>query len=356
MSAKKIRIGLFTSGGDCAGLNYALMAITRRAILEYGWEVVGILNGNEGLDKGEAVILGLDYPWGETIRQGGSFLGAFSRANNKFRYRGEQDAIGREKADAVRGIKELGLDALIGTGGNGSMLFWSNFATAAKIPFIGIPKTIDNDTPGTDYAIGFSSAVELCSQMIDNIFWTAKSHRRAIAVEVMGRDTGHLAMHSGVAGDADIILTPEIPYTLDGIMEKVGHVRKKEKREYFVIVVSEGAGAEKGQKLDTSKYLNSADYIAKFLDSHNILARATSLGHIQRGSIPNAEDRQLAARLGTYAVDTLASGESLAMVGTINGRLKTTSLKGMKETTKFLDPKSEIVRAARDMGIYVGEL
>jgi 6-phosphofructokinase 1 len=172
----------------------------------------------------------------------------------------------------------------------------------------------------------------------------------------MGREAGHLAMHSGVAGAVDAILTPEIPYSLDGIWRRVAQIRRTEGRNYFVMVASEGAGAEKGRPLDRNRFRTPADYIAGFLEDKGVIARADSLGHAQRGSVPNAEDRQLAARMGTFAVDALKAGARLEMVALRNGALKRVDMSAAKEHTRRLDPASDIVRAARELGIYIGEI
>jgi 6-phosphofructokinase 1 len=358
MAVKKKRVGVLTSGGDCAGLNMAIMAVTKRAILGYGWEMIGIEDGQDGLVGSSGNLkLDLKIPFGELIRQGGSFLGSFSRSNYSGEYLGELASLRFCMDDVAKGIRKMKLDALIATGGNGTMLFVSGFAKAADVPFMGIPKTIDNDTPGSDISIGFNSAVSACTEALDSIFWTAKSHRRAIVTEVMGRDTGHLAMASGVSANADVILVPEIPYTLDGIVRKLSDARKAEGREYFLLVVAEGAGAEKGEKLVARHYGNVASYIEAKLADRGFHVRAGSLGYIQRGSVPTSFDRQLACMFSCHAVDMLAKGKyKYAMVGMMDGKFVLNDLsKFNKEKTRFLDTKSKIVSAARNLGIYIGE-
>ncbi|MDR2098644.1 MAG: ATP-dependent 6-phosphofructokinase [Rickettsiales bacterium] len=358
MAGKKKRVGVFTSGGDCAGLNMAVMAVVKRAITGYGWEIIGIEDGQDGLTGASSNFrMGLKMPFGDLIRQGGSFLGAFSRANYKDKYVGELETRRMITADVAKGIKRLKLDAIIATGGNGTMLFASGFARAAGVAFMGIPKTIDNDTPGSDISIGCNSAVGVCTDALDNIYWTAKSHRRAIVTEVMGRDTGHLALAAGVSSNADAILVPEIPYTIDGVVKKLKSVRKTEGREHFLIVAAEGAGAEKGEKLDAQHYGNVAKYVELKLDKAGFTVRSNQLGHIQRGSLPSAFDRQLASMLSTFAVDTLASGRhKCAMVGMRDGKFVVNDLSHFdKAATRFLSTKSKIVRTACDLGIYIGE-
>ena len=358
MPLKKKRIGVFTSGGDCAGLNMAIAAVAKAGIEKHGWEMVGVCDGQDGLmAEAPSFVMGLDFPFDDILRQGGSFLGAFNRSNNKTAYLGELEMIRSLKDKFAKGVKKLKLDGLIGTGGNGGLLYVNQFARAAGIPFVGIPKTVDNDVPHTDVCIGFDSAVNVCMNAIDNIYWTAKSHRRAIITEVMGRDTGHLAMHSGVAAKVDVILTPEIPYTIKGVLARIERVRKFEDKQHFLIVVAEGAGAEKGKKLDHARHGGVAEYVESKLVEAGIKCRSNELGYMQRGSVPSSYDRNLAAVFGAYAVEAFASGARAAMVARRNGKLAVVDLSKINRAeTRYLDPKSDIVRAAVGLGIYIGEL
>ncbi|MCL2439062.1 MAG: ATP-dependent 6-phosphofructokinase [Alphaproteobacteria bacterium] len=353
----KKRIGIFTSGGDCAGLNVAMMAITKRAH-QYGWEVIGIRNGVDGIEFGDYYTIGEDFPWGEKIREGGTFLGAYARGNNTWTFVSEEDSIKRDLQKGIgEKIKKMKLDAIIGTCGNGSLLFYNRYAIAANCACILLPKTVDNDTPGTDISIGFSSAAETCTGMLDNLFWTSRSHRRAFTVEVMGRDAGHLAVRAGITSGADVILIPEIPYTLENIYKKLMDVKKREKREFFNIVVAEGAGAEHGQNLENEKCMNSAEYVSKYLESRGINSRAVSLGHVQRGSLPSQKDRLLASQLGVYAVDVFKENpKARALVGIRNGKLACTNIEDIKDYEFVVDPKSEEVQTALKLGIYMGEI
>ncbi|MDR1476950.1 MAG: ATP-dependent 6-phosphofructokinase [Rickettsiales bacterium] len=359
MADKKKRIGVFTSGGDCAGLNMAITAVVKAGIEKHGWEMVGICDGQEGL-MAEAPSIALDrrYPFDDVIRQGGSFLGAFNRSNNNTEYLGEVEMIRSLTARFVEGVRKLKLDGLIGTGGNGGLLFISQFAKAAGLPFVGIPKTVDNDVPHTDVCLGFDSAVNVCMGAMDNIYWTAKSHRRAIITEVMGRDTGHLAMHAGVAAAVDIVLVPEIPYTIKGILAKIEDIRRNEGKRHFLIITAEGAGAENGKRLKAhAKHGGVAQYIEENLVAAGIKCRSNELGYMQRGSVPTSYDRNLAAIFGAYAVDVFASGARSAMVARRNGRLASVDLgKYDKARTRYLSAKSDIVKAAQGLGIYIGNI
>ena len=358
MSKKKKRIGVFTSGGDCAGLNMAITAVVKAGMENHGWEMVGVCDGQDGLmAEAPHFTFTSDYPFDDVIRQGGSFLGAFNRSNNKIEYLGELEMIRSMTERFVKGVKKLRLDGLIGTGGNGGLLFLNRFATAANLPFVGIPKTVDNDVPRTDFCLGFDSAVNACMNAIDSIYWTAKSHRRAIITEVMGRDTGHLAMHSGVAAKVDAILIPELPYTIKGVLKRIEQAKRHEGKKHFLIVVAEGAGAEKGSPLKDSRHGGVAQYIEEKLVAEGIKCRSNDLGYMQRGSMPTAFDRNLAAEFGTFAVDVFASGSRAVMVAKRNGKLVTVDLsKYNRAETRYLDTKSDIVQAAQGLGIYIGEV
>lgn len=217
----KKKIGILTGGGDCPGLNMVIKTVAQYAMNKYGWEVVGVKNAINGIvsdvklsgEDSDIIEFSPSFSFSEYVRQGGTFLGSFKKIKTK-RYRNvqnDEDLVSVMLPTFRKNIKEFNIDGLIATGGDGTMFMLNYLCEKSKIPFVGIPKTIDNDTPGTEISIGFSSAVDAIVNAMDSIFWTAKGHRRAIVTQVMGRDTGHLAMHSGVASCADIILVPEIP-------------------------------------------------------------------------------------------------------------------------------------------------
>ncbi len=365
--SKKKRIAILTGGGDCPGLNMVIKTVSQYAMNKYGWEVIGVKNALNGLlneikfdgDDADLIKFLPSFPFSEYIRQGGTFLGSFKKLKTK-RFK---DINTDEKLVDVmlplfkKHIKDLNIDGLIATGGDGTMFMLNFLCEKTKIPFVGIPKTIDNDTPGTEISIGFSSAVDACVNALDSIFWTAKGHRRAIVTQVMGRDTGHLAMHAGVSSGADIILVPEIPYTLSGIVKKIKQIKTLEKRDYFLIVVAEGCGLEKGKSLPKNANYTVAEYIVKALDKEKIDARADELGYIQRGGLPNGYDRMLAAELAVLAVDMMAEGQSAVMAGMKDGKPAKVLLKNVcKKETRCLDLNSPIVKTAVKTGIYIGEL
>lgn len=363
----KKKIAVLTGGGDCPGLNMALKAISEYAINHYGWEIIGVKNGLNGIvgdntiinyNDSELMEINIEFPFNTFVRQGGTFLGSHRKIKKKSysNVKTDEDLASVMLPAFKKNIKDLNIDGIISTGGDGSMFLMNFLCEKAKIPFIGIPKTIDNDTPATEISIGFSSAVDACVHAMDSIFWTAKSHHRAICVEVMGRNTGHLAMHAGVASCADVILTPEIPYSISNIVKKLKEIMKTEQRDYFIIVVAEGAGGENGKSLP-KEYNNVAEYISSKLSDAGIEARSDVLGYLQRGGLPNGYDRMLAAELGVMAVDLMAEGYTAYITGMKDGKPTKFPLKSVcKKETRSLDLSSPIVKTAQKLGTYIGEV
>ena len=223
------KIGILTSGGDCAGLNAVIRAVTLRAVNEYGWKVIGIKDGTLGLLKNPFEIIELkpSHFDGNLMRLGGTFLGTNNKGyspHNKI----------------IRAFKELKLNALIGIGGDGSMKILQQLAKKGGINFVGIPKTIDNDVKDNELSIGYDTAVDVATNALDMLQPTAASHRRAMILEVMGRDAGHIALNSGIAGGADVILIPEIPYSLKKIAKHIDKIRSNG-RNHALCVVAEGS-------------------------------------------------------------------------------------------------------------------
>lgn len=356
---KSKKIGVLTSGGDCAGLNAIIRAVVNSASLK-GWTVYGIHNGTDGL-TGELSYEELtiqnfsDTPW---PRLSGSYLGSLNKGI-------KMESLEEMSKKFEAGVKKLGLDALIVIGGDGSMNIVSNFCRGTDIKMIGIPKTIDNDTPVTEFSVGFSTAVSVCTNAIDSIELTARSHHRALIVEVMGRDAGHLAMHSALAGQADICLVPEIPYKIDNIIKKLKEI-KAGGRTHAVIVVSEGIKTENGEHLSDKKnlvgekvYGGIGQYLSNEINNryNEFQTRVTTLGHIQRSGTPTAFDRALGTMFGAKAVELLANDEHNKMVIWKDGCVKAVSLEEVvKEGTTLLDPQGDYVTSAIATGMYVGEI
>jgi len=302
-----MRIGVLTGGGDCPGLNAVIRAVVRKAIDAYGDEVIGFRDGWRGVleDLGDALTI-------ESTRgilpRGGTILGS-SRTNPYKREDGPQAV--------ARTLTDRGLDGLIAIGGEDT-LGAANRLHADGINVIGVPKTIDNDLGATDVTFGFDTALHVASEAIDRLHTTAESHNRILVVEVMGRNAGWIALHSGIAGGADVILIPEIPFDIDEVCRLIR--RRHERGRYFSIVVAaEGATPKQGTMTVTAGELDEFGHprlggIGQRLE-HEIETRtgyetrATVLGHVQRGGTPTAFDRVLATRLGLAAIDAVHAAQ-----------------------------------------------
>jgi len=369
------KIGIITGGGDCSGLNAVINGITKTAINKYGLEVVGYKRGYFGLYHNDFQVLDLKAVSG-TMHEGGTMLKA-SNKDNLFNYRMKQ-ADGtyayEDVSDvAVENMKKEGVDALIVVGGDGTLTSARDFWRKG-IPVVGVPKTIDNDLPATDVTFGYNTSLENIVDALDKIHTTAYSHDRVMVVEVMGRHTGWLALEGGIAGSADVILIPEIPYDINKIVNKIKE-RKAQGKEFSIVVVSEGAKPVGGDVVVREIVEDSADstrlggigdivtkQIADLIDNE---VRYTNLAYIQRGGIASQFDREVGLRFGVKAVDLLMNEGSGCMVRlqgrSVNsvpleevvgtGRVGETSEGG----AKYVDPNGEIVHAARSIGITFGD-
>lgn len=359
MNNKK-RIGILTSGGDCAGLNAVISSVVEAASKK-GWEIYGIHNGTDGITETPHSYEVLtvhnfsDSPW---PRLSGSYLGSLNKGV-------KMESLEEMSKRFAKGVEDLGLDAIVVVGGDGSMNIVSNYCKGLSVQVIGIPKTIDNDTPITEFSVGFQSAVQVCTTAIDSLELTARSHNRALIMEVMGRDAGHLAMHSALAGQADVCLVPEIPYTIDGVINRLKEI-KASGRNHAVIVVSEGIRTEEGNHLSDKKnlvgetvYGGIGQYLCAEISNRykEFQVRVTTLGHIQRSGVPCSFDRLLASVFGAKAVELLDKGENNRMVIWKNGHVESAALADVvKEGTTLLNVHSDYVKAAHDLGMYIGEI
>ena len=355
------RIGIVTSGGDCPGLNAAIIAVVKSASL-WGWEVVGIRNGTEGLLASPPATVKLDLQDIDIslLRQGGTFLGTNSNGN-PLSYHMPDGNIRNRSDEMIDNFVALGLSAMIVVGGDGTFRIFQKLADHAakrgqKMVVIGIPKTIDNDVSLTDVSIGFDSAVSVAVEAIDRLWSTARSHRRFMVLEVMGRDTGHIALSSGIAGGADMILIPEIPYNMGNI---AAHIESLKTRGYGVVVVGEGVRSEKGeafrnQAINGNKSLGGAgEYISGRISRVcGVETRSMSLGHMQRGADPTWNDRNLAVSFGSKAVEMIAAGESGRMLAINCGQMTSVAL-GETEKRLVLADDSRII-SAKTLGICLG--
>ncbi len=356
------RIGILTSGGDCAGLNAALRAVVQRAIHGYGWRVFGIREGSLGLMARpvDAVEFDLSLVTGDMLRQGGTILGTINKGD-PFAYPMPDGTKVDRSGEFVEGFRELALDALVVIGGDGSMRILAQLCRQGGIPMVGIPKTIDNDVARTDYAIGHSTALNVACEALDRLAPTAASHHRVMILEVMGRDVGHIALSAGIAGGADVILIPELPYNLDAIVARINQVRA-EGRNHALVVVAEGCKTETGQAVTLrhvdgeARYGGIGHYLADHLsDRVGAETRVTVLGHVQRGGMPSMRDRLIASAFGVHAVDLLAQGGIDRVVVWQHGHVTDVPLSEVAGITRAVDPFGTLANTARGLGIYIGE-
>ena len=353
------KIGILTSGGDCGGLNAAIRSIFFRAKNKYGMTVFGIKNGTTGLVQRPLDFIELNQKTfsGYLLKQGGTFLGTTNKGSLK-----AKDKIVDQEKLLIDGYHQLGLDGLIIIGGDGSMNILQKIAKKGNLKIVAIPKTIDNDVGATDFSIGFDTAVNVATQALDNLHSTAVSHSRSMILEVMGRDAGHIALSSGIAGGADVILIPEIKYSIKGIINKLNEMKKRDVK-HSLIVVAEAVKMENGKKVihefkDGQKRLGGiGEYIAnEIMSKTDIECRVTALGHVQRGAPPTANDRILASAFGVYAVDLLKKGKFDKMVAYKNRKIIDVTINEAIKTYKNVERNDPLVETALSLGIYIGDI
>jgi len=357
------RIGVLTGGGDCPGLNAVLRAIVRTAKNDYGIDVIGFLDGYEGLVEGRYRELSYKDVSG-ILSMGGTILGTSNRADPfHFPVLEHEDYVYLDRSSqAIRNFESLGLDALIAIGGDGTMAASGGMA-ARGIPVVGVPKTIDNDLVGTDVTFGFDSALTTATEAVDKIHTTAQSHHRVMIVEVMGRYAGWLALGSGVAGGGDIILIPEIPYDIEGICNAV-KTRNARGATFSIVVIGEGSRPVGGEMVIQRRVKNSPDAIRLGGVSHqlaaqiegltNIECRVTILGHLLRGGAPTAADRILATKYGVASVHLVASGEFNRMVAQREGKISSIPITEVAGKQRVVRPDDPLLKAALSLGICMG--
>lgn len=333
----KKRIGILTGGGDCPGLNAVIRAVVWRAT-HYGDKVIGIRNGWAGLLACEGIPLDRASVGGLLYR-GGTILGT-SRTN-----------IFKDTTTAntvIKNIKKMGLDVIVAVGGEDT-LGAAEKLSRRGVPVVGVPKTIDNDLPCTDFTFGFDTAVSIATEAIDRIHTTAESHNRVLVVEVMGRHAGWIATYSGLAGGADIILVPEYPFTIEEVCEAIR--RRHDAGKFFSIVcIAEGAQmvTKKGKELVlSSKGKDEFGHVRlggigavlaeKIEEKTGYETRVTVLGHVQRGGTPTAHDRVLATRYGVEAADCISEGDFGKMVALDGARIVRVPLKNIAKKLKTID-------------------
>ncbi len=358
------RIGVLTTGGDCAGLNAAIRSVVRRAVGHWGLEVYGIHQGTVGLmdDPPRYERLELGHADAALLRAGGTILGSVNRGD-PFAYPMPGGGVTDLSAKIHAGVVRLGLDAIIGIGGDGSMRIMHRLMSTGHFPFVGIPKTIDNDLRATEYAIGHHTAVEVAMEALDRLQPTAASHNRIMVLEVMGRDAGHIALAAGIAGGADVILLPEIPWRMAPVAAAIKALRDRG-RNFALVVVAEAVQSAEGETVLAGPSAPGAmprlggvgGSIAHALEeATGAEARVTVLGHVQRGGSPGALDRIVASSMGVHAVDLAVAGRFGRIVVWREGKVADAPVEEAAGSARPVDPKDDMVRVARGLGICLGD-
>jgi 6-phosphofructokinase len=352
------RIGILTSGGDCGGLNATIRAVALRAHHGYGWATVGIRFGTLGLlDRPvDAVTLDPDRLDAALARQGGTFLGSTNRGN-PFAFPMPDGSKRDRSGEMLEGLRELRLDGLIGVGGDGSLDILRRLLAPAEMPFVGIPKTIDNDVARTERAIGYETAVAIATEALDRLQPTGASHERVMLLEVMGRDAGHIAIAAAIAGGADVVLIPEVRWHLDRVIAHIARLRAAGRMSALVVVAEAAGQSDEASDVESDAPVHGiGEWLARRLTkATGAEARATVLGHVQRGAMPTAEDRLLASALGVHAVDLLAAGKADRMVAWWNRQVIDVPLDKVVGRSRTVDPEGTLVKTARALGICLGD-
>ncbi|MCK4856936.1 MAG: ATP-dependent 6-phosphofructokinase [candidate division Zixibacteria bacterium] len=357
-------IGILTGGGDCPGLNAVIRAAVLTASNDYGWIMVGFLDGFEGLMDERYINLTPKSVRG-ILPQGGTILGS-SNKGNPFEWRVKEDGELRtvdRSEKAVETLNGLGIDALIAIGGDGTMAVTKIFMDRYDIKAIGVPKTIDNDLKATEVTFGFATAVVTATEAIDKLHTTAASHHRAMVLEVMGRYVGWIALESGVAGGADVILIPEIPYDIDIVCDKIMR-RRSRGSNFSIVVIAEGAREKGGDVTLLNPELKGTIHeklggvgirIAHQIEEKTGMeTRATVLGHLQRGGSPCSFDRYLGTRLGKAAVDLVHDEGFGRMICYRGGQITSMPIADAIGGFKAVDPAGESVKTAESLGVSFG--
>jgi len=358
------RLGILTGGGDAPGLNAVIRAVVKTATLNGDFEVLGVRDGFDGLIEAEGTLPLTASEVRGILPLGGTILGTANRGNPFAREFVEDGrTIIRDVSDqVVRRVAELDLSCLIVVGGDGTLRISQELADKG-CPVVGVPKTIDNDVPGTDFSFGFDTAVTTATEAIDKLHTTAESHHRAMVVELMGRDAGFIALHAGVAGGADVILLPEIAFRLESVCTKI-HDRRQASRHFSILAVAEGAHPaggeqvykERGARLGVARLGGIGQRVAEEVAALcGIETRVTVLGHLQRGGSPTPFDRWLSTRFGGAAVRAAVAGRYATMVALRGLEIVEVPLSEALQEPKRVDVAGDAVLTARSMGISFGD-
>jgi 6-phosphofructokinase 1 len=337
-----MKIGILSSGGDCPGINAAIRGVGKTALTHFGMEVIGIKSGFQGLLNDDYMPLD-DESLSGLLSLGGTILGT----SREKPFRKMPDGSETEKQEIiVENYRRLGLDCLICIGGNGTQ------KTAYKVSqlglnVIGIPKTIDNDVWGTDVTFGFDSAVDIATEAIDRLHSTASSHKRVMVIELMGHKAGWITLYAGMAGGADVILLPELGYSIEEVNKAILN-RIKKGKHYSIVAIGEGLKVN-------DMNISPAAYLSRLIgEGTGIETRETILGYVQRGGSPSAFDRNLATRLGGHATELVAKGEFNKMVCLKDDKIRTIPLSEVSGKLRLVPPDHGLIVQGKRMGISFG--
>src|SRR5574344_2176144 len=359
-------LAVLTGGGDCPGLNAVIRAVVKTAIYS-GYEIYGIANGFHGLIVGDMKLLSLKDVSG-ILPEGGTVLGTTNR-DNPFKYDSGEDAKGniiyKDMSKVVASnLSKRNIDCLIVIGGDGSLHIADELHEKLGVNVVGVPKTIDNDLPCTERTFGFDTAMAMATEALDRIHTTAESHHRVMALEVMGRYAGWIALHSGLAGGADVILIPEIPYQMDSILAKINS-RKEQGKLFSIIVVAEGSKPVGGEMTVARMVKGSCEpvrlggvgekLVREIEERTGIESRCTVLGYLQRGGSPTAFDRVLSTRYGVAAVEACLDHDYNVMVALQGDQIIRVPLEQAGGKTRNVPVDSELIRAGRRIGVCFGD-
>lgn len=362
--SEKAKLAVLTGGGDCPGLNAVIRGVVCTAI-NAGYDIYGVEDGFSGLVENKMELMTVKSVFG-ILQRGGTILGTTNR-DNPFAYNITQEdgtVIQKNMGEqVVANIKNRGIECLIVIGGDGSLKISSELSKLG-VRVINVPKTIDNDIPGTERTFGFDTAVSIATEALDRLQTTAESHHRVMVLEVMGRYAGWIALHAGIAGGADVILLPEIPFSFDRFMQKIKD-RASTGKGFSLVVVAEGAKEIGGEVTIARTVANSFESIRlggigqKIADrvekETGIESRCAVLGHIQRGGCPTAYDRVLSTRYGVAAVEAFLRGEYNVMVAIQYNKIVTLPIASVADQMSLVPVESELVINAKRIGVSFGD-
>ena len=364
MAEKKRRFAVLTGGGDCPGLNAVVRAVIK-TFLQNDCEVFGIYNGFNGLINGNLKLVNFADVSG-ILPRGGTILGTTNR-DNPFKFAVEENGeiVYYDMRDkVVENLAKHDIEALVVIGGDGSLNIGAKLARECGIKVVGVPKTIDNDLPCTERTFGFDTAVACATEAVDRLHTTAESHHRVMSLEVMGRYAGWIALYSGIAGGADVILLPEIPYNIDSVIQKIEQ-RRKDGKNFSIVVVAEGAKPIGGElsvarvvkgSFEPIRLGGAGERLVREVEERTgIESRCTVLGYLQRGGSPSSYDRILSTRYGVAAAEACLRGEFNVMVSLENDQIVTVYIQKAASSPRLVPTDSEIIRTGRQIGICFGD-